>query len=162
MRFINSEDDDIDSEDEDAGSQEDGQELSSKAAAKDNQRKTRQMNRQDVVSKVSSKSKDIKKKEKKTKKIEKGSQKWVGKSRPRLELGKLFLQEFYDNELGENLLGFTTYLNVIAKPSSKPQRFFCSVCNTWSKYSCTRCGLRYCSIACGDVHKETTCVKFAE
>ncbi|KAI8816068.1 uncharacterized protein EV422DRAFT_501687, partial [Fimicolochytrium jonesii] len=48
-----------------------------------------------------------------------------------------------------------TYLTVSAKPSVKPPRKFCSVCGYFSKYTCMRCGMQYCSITCRDAHTET-------
>lgn len=78
--------------------------------------------------------------------------------RGKLDLAKIFYQEFYDDEA----MNFPNYLTASAKPSKNPARFFCSVCGFWSKYQCTRCGLRYCSMKCGDTHKETRCIKFAE
>ena len=85
----------------------------------------------------------------------------VGKKgqRGKLDLAKIFYKEFYDQEESMN---FQNYLSVAAKPSKKPARFFCSVCGYNSKYQCTRCGLRYCTMQCGNTHKETRCIKFAE
>ena len=78
--------------------------------------------------------------------------------RGKIDLAKVFYQEFYD----EDSMNFPNYLSVVAKPSKFPPRFFCSVCGFWAKYSCTRCGLRYCSMKCQETHKETRCIKFAE
>ena len=85
----------------------------------------------------------------------------VGKKgqRGKLDLAKVFYKEFYDQE---ECMNFQNYLSVAAKPSRKPARFFCSVCGYNSKYQCTRCGLRYCTMQCGNTHKETRCIKFAE
>ncbi|CDW81339.1 UNKNOWN [Stylonychia lemnae] len=79
--------------------------------------------------------------------------------RGKLDLAKIFYQEFYDVE---QQLNFQNYLSVAAKPSKFPRRFFCSVCGYNSKYQCTRCGLRYCTMKCGETHRETRCIKFAE
>ena len=86
----------------------------------------------------------------------------VGKKgqRGKLDLAKVFYQEFYES--GSELMNFQNYLSVAAKPSKTPRRFFCSVCGYNSKYQCARCGLRYCTMRCGETHKETRCIKFAE
>ena len=51
--------------------------------------------------------------------------------RGKLNLAKVFYQEFYDVE---GQMNFPNYLSVAAKPSKYPPRFFCSVCGFWSKY----------------------------
>lgn len=86
------------------------------------------------------------------------------KRRGKLDLQRVFDPEYYHvpDEFADSKLQFSTYLSVTAQPSKQAGRFFCSVCGYWSKYSCTRCGLRYCSLKCQDVHKETRCIKFAE
>jgi zinc finger HIT domain-containing protein 1 len=53
------------------------------------------------------------------------------------------------------------YAAIEAPQSAIPGRKFCSVCGYWGKYSCTRCGMRYCSIRCNNSHKETRCLKFS-
>ncbi|CCD65124.1 HIT-type domain-containing protein [Caenorhabditis elegans] len=47
-----------------------------------------------------------------------------------------------------------------APPSEKPARKFCAVCGIISKYCCTRCGAKYCSLPCRDVHNDTRCMKW--
>ncbi|CAM9808803.1 unnamed protein product [Chrysoparadoxa australica] len=54
-----------------------------------------------------------------------------------------------------------TYEKAAAPPSAKPARHFCSVCGYFGYYTCTRCGMRFCSINCNTQHKETRCLKFA-
>ena len=84
--------------------------------------------------------------------------------------GKLNLaQLLYENEEGQAQnkkkasLGFTGYLDCANyKSDGLPSLPFCSVCKYWGKYTCTRCGTRYCSMQCGEVHRETMCMKFAE
>jgi len=51
------------------------------------------------------------------------------------------------------------YVTATANPSTLPTRHFCSVCGQRGIYSCTRCGMRSCSIKCTDQHKETRCMK---
>ncbi|CAB3398890.1 unnamed protein product [Caenorhabditis bovis] len=48
----------------------------------------------------------------------------------------------------------------LAPPSNKPQRRFCAVCGHFSKYCCTKCGARYCSLHCRDIHNDTRCMKW--
>lgn len=81
----------------------------------------------------------------------------VGKRtiRGKLNLAKLFYQEFEDDE-------HQNYLTHAAKPSIYPPRKFCSVCNYFAEYQCTRCGLRTCSLKCDETHRETKCIKFAD
>ncbi|TKY86228.1 hypothetical protein EX895_005053 [Sporisorium graminicola] len=42
-------------------------------------------------------------------------------------------------------------------PSSKPGRKYCSICGYHGDLACIRCGHRYCSRKCRDVHDETRC-----
>jgi len=53
------------------------------------------------------------------------------------------------------------YLSAAAGPATRPGRNFCSVCGYCGSYTCTRCGMRFCSIRCNKHHKETRCLKFA-
>ena len=53
----------------------------------------------------------------------------------------------------------SNYVTATANPSLLPTRYFCSVCGQGGIYSCTRCGMRSCSIKCTDQHKETRCMK---
>eukprot|EP00953_Heterococcus_sp_UTEX-ZZ885_P041589 21212-Heterococcus_DN1.PRE.1 len=48
-----------------------------------------------------------------------------------------------------------------AEPSKLPARHFCSVCGYFSKYTCTRCGMRLCRAKCQTQHRETRCLKFS-
>ncbi|CAG9321649.1 ZNHIT1 [Blepharisma stoltei] len=54
------------------------------------------------------------------------------------------------------------YLTMSVKASDYPRRFFCTVCGFQHKYTCIRCGERYCSKKCESVHKETRCLKFSD
>uniref|UniRef100_A0A0R3S1C7 HIT-type domain-containing protein n=1 Tax=Elaeophora elaphi TaxID=1147741 RepID=A0A0R3S1C7_9BILA len=51
--------------------------------------------------------------------------------------------------------GFDAYNAARAPPSCIPPRQFCSACGFFSKYTCIRCGVRYCSIICRDLHADT-------
>lgn len=49
---------------------------------------------------------------------------------------------------------------MVASPSSRPPRYFCSTCGYSAPYTCTRCFTRFCSVQCNLVHQETRCLKF--
>lgn len=53
------------------------------------------------------------------------------------------------------------YISIAAGPSWRPARHYCSVCGSLGSYTCTRCGMRFCSIRCNENHKETRCLTFA-
>jgi len=53
-----------------------------------------------------------------------------------------------------------TYLTIAAAPSVYPPKHFCSVCGYFSNYTCTRCGMRFCSSRCSTIHQETRCLKW--
>lgn len=52
-----------------------------------------------------------------------------------------------------------SYLTAAAAPSKLPSRPFCSVCGYDGKYQCIKCGARFCSKACRDIHSDTRCQK---
>ncbi|KAK6113826.1 HIT zinc finger family protein [Brugia pahangi] len=56
--------------------------------------------------------------------------------------------------------GFDAYNAARAPPSCIPPRQFCAACGFFSKYTCLRCGVRYCSISCRDLHNDTRCLKW--
>ncbi|EQC28793.1 hypothetical protein SDRG_13475 [Saprolegnia diclina VS20] len=53
------------------------------------------------------------------------------------------------------------YVTAAVKPATTPPRKFCVVCGLFSNYACGRCGSRFCSVKCGDQHRETGCLKFS-
>jgi len=53
-----------------------------------------------------------------------------------------------------------TILTISAQPSIFPRKHFCSVCGYFSNYTCTRCGIRFCSTKCNHIHQETRCLKW--
>jgi zinc finger HIT domain-containing protein 1 len=60
-----------------------------------------------------------------------------------------------------------TYHSVMAPPASKlpgiyPALNLCSVCSYQGPYNCVRCGTKYCSLQCMNIHKDTKCLKFAD
>ncbi|KAJ7959892.1 SWR1 complex subunit 6-like [Quillaja saponaria] len=48
----------------------------------------------------------------------------------------------------------------VGPPSSTSRRHFCTVCGFASNYTCVRCGMRFCSSRCQNVHNDTRCLKF--
>ena len=88
-------------------------------------------------------------------------------------LEKVILEQGYDQARLDDLFAmdalacvercghYPNYLSVNADPSGQPARKFCSVCGHGGTYTCTRCGMRYCSIKCNNHHKETRCMKFS-
>jgi zinc finger HIT domain-containing protein 1 len=98
--------------------------------------------------------------------------KWATRRIKSLE--KVILDEGYDQAKGDGDLfamdasacieqcgRYPNYISINAGQSDKPARKFCSVCGHQGQYSCTRCGMRYCSIKCNNHHKETRCMKFS-
>ncbi|CAF1698514.1 hypothetical protein BRARA_C01135 [Brassica rapa] len=54
-----------------------------------------------------------------------------------------------------------TYLKAaVGPPSSSSRRHFCTVCGYIAGYNCCLCGMRFCSIRCQNIHKDTRCQKF--
>uniref|UniRef100_A0A0K8TQG4 Putative zinc finger hit domain-containing protein 1 n=1 Tax=Tabanus bromius TaxID=304241 RepID=A0A0K8TQG4_TABBR len=52
------------------------------------------------------------------------------------------------------------YCSAKVPPSNFPQRHFCAVCGSFSCYTCTACGTRYCSVRCLGTHQDTRCLKW--
>ncbi|GAA5997690.1 Vps71p [Rhodotorula paludigena] len=50
-----------------------------------------------------------------------------------------------------------SYLTAAAPPSRRPPLQLCSVCGYKPKYSCLRCGLKYCDIGCKTTHDDSRC-----
>ncbi|XP_058780964.1 SWR1 complex subunit 6 [Vicia villosa] len=48
----------------------------------------------------------------------------------------------------------------VGPPSSTARRHFCTVCGFSANYTCVRCGMRFCSNRCQNVHNDTRCLKF--
>ncbi|KAL3674487.1 hypothetical protein V7S43_000435 [Phytophthora oleae] len=80
-----------------------------------------------------------------------GKKKWKVKS-----LAQLVFEELGN---GQNAEG-PNYLTAAVGPPTHPARRFCCVCGFFANYNCRRCGSRYCSVGCGDQHKESGCMKF--
>ena len=69
-------------------------------------------------------------------------------------LKKIIKEERLEESPGLN------FVSIKLPKSNYPPRKFCSVCNKFSKYTCTRCGARYCDKRCWNMHKEIQCIKF--
>lgn len=48
----------------------------------------------------------------------------------------------------------------VGPPNSTVRRYFCTVCGYIAKYTCVRCGMRFCAIKCQNIHNDTRCQKF--
>lgn len=55
---------------------------------------------------------------------------------------------------------YPAWYTLSTPPSVHPPRRLCAVCVAAAAYTCTRCGLRWCRLACGRVHDDTQCLKF--
>jgi zinc finger HIT domain-containing protein 1 len=54
-----------------------------------------------------------------------------------------------------------TYLTAtVGAATTRSARTFCSVCGQAGRYTCVRCGTRYCCMKCSVIHTETRCLKF--
>lgn len=60
----------------------------------------------------------------------------------------------------ENKKEYPNFINAKMSRSKYPIRPFCSICGSLSRYTCPRCGEKYCGIRCHDLHKEAFCLKF--
>lgn len=87
------------------------------------------------------------------------------KKKKKLGKGKLFpVRRPLTQVLAEEGLSMTSpypnFMTMSVKPGLYPRRYFCSICGYEMKYTCLRCGEKYCSKRCGLVHRETHCLKF--
>ncbi|XP_009343305.2 SWR1 complex subunit 6-like [Pyrus x bretschneideri] len=48
----------------------------------------------------------------------------------------------------------------VGPPSSTSRCHFCTVCGSAATYTCVRCGVRFCSGRCQNIHNVTRCLKF--
>ncbi|XP_075633202.1 SWR1 complex subunit 6 [Castanea sativa] len=48
----------------------------------------------------------------------------------------------------------------VGPPSSTSRRHFCTVCGYAASYTCVKCGMRFCSGRCQNIHNDTRCLKF--
>ena len=52
------------------------------------------------------------------------------------------------------------YATAQVSQSKLPERHFCAVCGFPSTYTCTSCGVRFCSLRCQSTHQDTRCLKY--
>ncbi|CAJ0955930.1 unnamed protein product, partial [Mesorhabditis belari] len=64
------------------------------------------------------------------------------------------------NDPEASIKGYQAYEEAAAPPSTVPPRKFCGVCGCFGGYTCIRCGTRFCSIECREVHNDTRCLKW--
>lgn len=55
---------------------------------------------------------------------------------------------------------FPNFVKIKARENIYPSRGFCSICGIFSKYTCPRCGEKYCSLRCHDTHKQISCLNY--
>lgn len=63
------------------------------------------------------------------------------------------------NLLDDDPQGARLLSDLVVRPPKYPVKTLCSICGYQGVYSCTKCGLKYCSLACDLTHKETRCLK---
>ncbi|XP_004500321.1 SWR1 complex subunit 6-like [Cicer arietinum] len=74
---------------------------------------------------------------------------------------KTFLELLHDANLESLPPHVPSYWKAaVGPPSSTCRRHFCTVCGFSANYTCVRCGMRFCSNRCQNVHNDTRCLKF--
>ncbi|XP_004500324.1 SWR1 complex subunit 6-like [Cicer arietinum] len=74
---------------------------------------------------------------------------------------KTFLELLHDANLESLPPHVPSYWKAaVGPPSSTCRRHFCTVCGFSANYTCVRCGVRFCSSRCQNVHNDTRCLKF--
>ncbi|KAL4568401.1 hypothetical protein LXL04_024012 [Taraxacum kok-saghyz] len=74
---------------------------------------------------------------------------------------RTFLELLHDANLESLPPHVPSYLRAaVGPPSSTSRRDFCTVCGFSAKYTCVRCGMRFCAARCQNVHNDTRCLKF--
>ncbi|KAK1431412.1 hypothetical protein QVD17_07871 [Tagetes erecta] len=74
---------------------------------------------------------------------------------------RTFLELLHDANLESLPPHVPTYLRAaVGPPSSTCRRHFCTVCGFSAKYTCVRCGMRFCAVRCQTIHNDTRCLKF--
>ncbi|KAJ4839802.1 SWR1 complex subunit 6 [Turnera subulata] len=72
-----------------------------------------------------------------------------------------FLELLHEANLESLPPNVPSYLKAaVGPPSSTSRRHFCTVCGFSSNYTCVKCGMRFCSIRCKNIHDDTRCLKF--
>ncbi|KAI3759263.1 hypothetical protein L6452_06948 [Arctium lappa] len=74
---------------------------------------------------------------------------------------RTFLELLHDANLESLPPHVPSYLRAaVGPPSSTCRRHFCTVCGFSAKYTCVRCGMRFCAARCQNIHNDTRCLKF--
>ncbi|KAF7833804.1 SWR1 complex subunit 6 [Senna tora] len=74
---------------------------------------------------------------------------------------RTFLELLHEANLESLPPHVPSYLKAaVGPPSSTCRRHFCTVCGFSANYTCVRCGMRFCSYRCQNVHNDTRCLKF--
>ncbi|XP_043715151.1 SWR1 complex subunit 6 [Telopea speciosissima] len=74
---------------------------------------------------------------------------------------RTFLELLQEANLESLPLHVPSYLKAaVGPPSSTSRRHFCTVCGFSANYTCVRCGVRFCSGRCQNIHNDTRCLKF--
>ncbi|KAI8574069.1 hypothetical protein RHMOL_Rhmol01G0325900 [Rhododendron molle] len=74
---------------------------------------------------------------------------------------RTFLELLHEANLESLPPHLPSYLRAaVGPPSSTTRRHFCTVCGFTAKYTCVRCGMRFCAIRCQNIHNDTRCLKF--
>ncbi|MED6136375.1 SWR1 complex subunit 6, variant 2 [Stylosanthes scabra] len=74
---------------------------------------------------------------------------------------RTFLELIHEANLESLPPHVPSYLRAaVGPPSSTSRRYFCTVCGFSASYTCVRCGMRFCSYRCQNVHNDTRCLKF--
>lgn len=72
-----------------------------------------------------------------------------------------FLELLHEANLEALPSNVPSYLKAaVGPPGSTCRRHFCTVCGFSANYTCVRCGMRFCSIRCQNIHDDTRCQKF--
>ncbi|KAM0953789.1 putative Zinc finger, HIT-type [Dioscorea sansibarensis] len=74
---------------------------------------------------------------------------------------RTFMELIHDSNLESLPPHVPTYLRAaVGPPGSSSRRHFCTVCGFTANYTCVRCGMRFCSCRCQNIHNDTRCLKF--
>lgn len=74
---------------------------------------------------------------------------------------RTFLELLHEANLESLPPHIPSYLRAaVGPPSSTSRRHFCTVCGFTATYTCVRCGMRFCSRRCQNIHNDTRCLKF--
>ncbi|GAA5908426.1 Hit1p [Sporobolomyces salmoneus] len=75
----------------------------------------------------------------------------------RKNLGQLIDESGLPDPTSSEKVTNPSYLTIASEPSKRPPVQMCSVCGYKGKYSCKKCGNRYCDLGCQVTHDESRC-----